>query len=119
MVPSNALVIAANAALTDANFRDTVKEMHAQHYSLVKMVEALGLEADLTDPIRAILQNLPDSAVDGIRDATLKMLEGPEFTMPLDCAVTDAELEAGVPVDVHVDDHGGVATIHVRAQTPP
>jgi hypothetical protein len=114
MVPSNALVTAANRALADKDFRDSVQQMHAQNYPLVKMVEALGLEADMSDRIREILVSLPDDTVDEIRRATLAMLGGAGYTMPLDCSVTDSELDAGVPVAIDVVDENGVATIQVR-----
>jgi hypothetical protein len=34
--------------------------------------------------------------------------------MPLDCTVTDAELQEGIPVDVEVLPEDGKETIHVR-----
>ncbi len=34
--------------------------------------------------------------------------------MPLDCTVTDSELDKGIPVDVEVLPENGIDTIHVR-----
>lgn len=114
MYPSNALVMAANNGLTDPNFRDSVRQMHEEGYPLVKMVEALGLEDELTEPIRAILENLPADVTEGIRKATLAMLDSKNYAMPLDCTVTDAELAAHIPVEVEVIPEHDVQTIHVR-----
>jgi hypothetical protein len=114
MLPSNALVMATNKALASKDFRDSVREMHAEGYPLVKMVEALGLEDDMTARIREILEQLPDEVVGEIRQATLEMLDSGDYTMPLDCTVTDAELQDGIPVDVEVLPEDGKETIHVR-----
>lgn len=119
MVPSNALVMAANNGLGDPNFRASVRQMHAEGYPLVKMVEALGLEDELTDPIREILENLPPDITQEIRDATLAMLDGSNYIMPLDCTVTDAELNAHIPVEVEVLPENKVQTIHVRPAAKP
>jgi hypothetical protein len=113
-VPNNALVMAANKALADPNFRDAVRQMHAQGYPLTKMVEDLGLEDDMTARIREILETLPPETVDEIRSATLEMLDSKSYVLPLDCTVTDAELDAGIPVDVEVDIEKDTKTIHVR-----
>ena len=114
MLPSNALVMAANKALASADFRESVRQMHAEGYPLVKMVEALGLEDDMTARIREILEQLPDEVVGEIRKATLEMLDSADYVMPLDCTVTDAELQEGIPVDVEVLPEDGKETIHVR-----
>jgi len=114
MIPSNALVMAANKSLANPDFRDSVRQMHAEGYPLVDMVEALGLEDDMTKRIRQILQDLPADVVDGIRKATIEMLDSSNYVMPLDCTVTDAELSEGIPVDVEVLPEDGTETIHVR-----
>jgi hypothetical protein len=114
MTPTNALVMATNKALADKNFRDSVRQMHAENYPLVDMVDALGLEEDMTARIREILETLPDDVTAGIRRATLDMLDSKEYVMPLDCTVTDAELKEGIPVDVEVLPEDGKQTIHVR-----
>lgn len=114
MVPSNTLVMAANRSLSNPDFRDSVRQMHAEGYPLVDMVEALGLDDDMTARIRAILVDLPADAVAGIRKATLEMLDSGNFVMPLECRVTDAELDAGVPVAVDVVPEKGTETIRIR-----
>ena len=50
--PEEALIIAANAALADPNFRASLRQMHAEGYPLVRIVEALGLDDDMNDRIR-------------------------------------------------------------------
>ena len=114
--PGNALIIAANEGLEDEDFRTSVREMHAQGYPLTKMVEALGLDHAMSPPVLKILESLSPEVVDGIRKATLDMLDrtDPNYHMPVDCNVTDAELDAGVPVEVEVLDESGTPTIHVR-----
>jgi hypothetical protein len=114
MLPANALVMAVNKSLADKDFRESIRQMHAEGYPLVKMVEDLGLEDDMTKRIREILEQLPADVVKGIRDATIEMLDSSDYVMPLDCTVTDAELDAGIPVDVEVVPESGKETIHVR-----
>lgn len=114
MLPANALVMAVNKSLADKDFRDSIRQMHAEGYPLVKMVEDLGLEDDMTKRIREILEQLPAGVVQGIRDATIEMLDSSDYVMPLDCTVTDSELDAGIPVDVEVVPESGKETIHVR-----
>jgi hypothetical protein len=114
MMPSNALVMAANKSLASKDFRESVRQMHAEGYPLVKMVEALGLEEDMTKRIREILDQLPDEVVSEIRAATLEMLDSGDYVMPLDCTVTDTELQEGIPVEVEVLPEDGKETIHVR-----
>jgi hypothetical protein len=114
MVPSNPLVMASNAALADPDFRASVRQMHAEGYPLVKMVDALGLEDDMTPQVRKILEDLPPHVVANIRKAVLAMLDSTEYEIPLNCTVTDAELETGHPVHVEVEPEEGRPTIHVR-----
>ena len=106
------LLIAANAALSDPNFRESIKQMHAEGYPLVQMVEALGLDDDMSDRIRQILEGLSPDVVAGIRAATLQMLEGSNYVMPVICTVPSSDL--GQPVAVEVAPADGVNTIHVR-----
>ena len=110
--PEEELLIAANAAFADPNFRASVKQMHAEGYPLVRMVEALGLDDDMSARIREILESLPDDVVAGIRAATLAMLDSGEYGLPVICTVPAADLDK--PVTVEVSPEKGTPTIHVR-----
>jgi len=120
MSPGEALVLAANAALRDSNVRASIREMHAQKYPLVRMVEALGLEDDLTKEIRQVLESLPPEVVEGIRKATLQMLDGPPdlYAMPLECEVSYSQLTSGVPTQVEVTPENGRLTLNFRSLAP-
>ena len=115
-IPINALVMATNEALADKNFRDSVREMHAKGYPLVAMIDALGLEDDMTHGVRKILEELPDEVVAQIRAATIAMLDSCDYEMPLDCTVSDSQLAHGVPIAIDVIPKHGRQTIRVRAQ---
>ncbi len=116
--PGLPLLIAANKALQDdPNFRATVRQMHAEKFPLVKMVEALGLDDDLTPAVRQILDNLKPHVVDGIRAATLDMLDRADNSMPMDCNVTESHVNDGAPVHIEVRHEHGRRTIHVRPST--
>ena len=108
------IVVNANASLADPDFRASVKQMHAEGYPLVRMVEALGLDDEMTARIREILEGLPPKVVDGIRQATLAALEADAAELPLDCVVTEDQLNAGAAVDVDVSEVGGALQIRVR-----
>ena len=110
----SALVRATNEALADKDFRDCVRAMHANGYPLLAMVDALGLEDDMTARIRQIVEELPPDVVTAIRAATIAMLDSNDFEMPLVCTVTDAQLDHGVPIEVNVVADQGRQTIHVR-----
>ncbi len=107
------LLIAANAALADPNFRASVRQMHAEGYPLVQMVGALGLDDDMSDRVRRILESMSDDEVAGIRAAVLNMLDGKNFTMPVVCTVAASDLDK--PVAVQVSPDAGTPTIHVRS----
>jgi hypothetical protein len=115
MSPNEVLLIAANAALADPAFRDGVRQMHLEGRPLVDMVEALGLDGDMSARIRQILEGLPPDAVAGIRAATLAMLDSTNHVMPVICTVPEADL--GLPVAVEVSPEQGTPTIHVRPAT--
>jgi hypothetical protein len=123
MVPSDPLVSAVNQALKNADVRASIRQMHEQGYPLVKMVEDLGLEDELTTEIRQIVVNLSPKVVEEIRQATLQMLdevdkaEGRDknYAMPLECLITTQKLESGVPVDVEVKSVDGRPTIRVQS----
>jgi hypothetical protein len=112
MTPNEVLLMAANAALGDPNFRERVAQMHAAGASLVQMVEALGLDDEMSGRIRQILEELPPDVVAGIRTATLEMLRGTNYVMPVICTVPDSALSQ--PVTVAVSPENGTPTIHVR-----
>ena len=107
------LLIAANAALADPNFRASVRQMHAEGYPLVQMVGALGLDDDMSDRVRRILESMTDEEVAGIRAAVLAMLDGKDYTMPVVCTVAASDLDK--PVSVQVSPDKGTPTIHVRS----
>lgn len=115
-MPANALVVATNNALADKDFRDCVRAMHADGYPLTAMVDALGLEDDMTKRVRQIVEELPPDVVAGIRAATIAMLDSDHYELPVDCTVTDAQLVQGLPVDVEVVSEFGRQIIHVHTR---
>jgi hypothetical protein len=100
MVRLHSLVVATNAALTDPEVQARVREMHDEEMPLLDMVDELGLGRDMTPEIRAVIQGLSPDVVAGIRRATLEALDNGGTEMPLDCAITEAEVASGVDVDV-------------------
>ena len=116
--PSTALIVAVNAHLGDRHFRDSVRGMHRQSYPLVKMIEALGLEDDMSPAVREILENLSPNVVDGIRLATLEMLDRADCRLLLSCGVTDAGLDHGVAADLEIVETASACTIEVRRSRP-
>jgi hypothetical protein len=114
MPPSLTLVVAANAALADPAVRDAVREMHEAGAPLVEMVDALGLDDEMTTRVRIIVAELPPPVVAGIRAATVAMLDAGGVDLPLDCSVSQAQLDGGTPVSVDVQSEKGVPTIRVR-----
>jgi hypothetical protein len=112
MVATAPLVVATNDALANPEVQARVREMHAADTPLLDMVDALGLSDDMTPETRGVIQGLSPDVVAGIRQATLEALDGGRTKMPIDCAITDAELASGVDVDV-VQSAAG-PTIHVR-----
>ena len=117
MTPSDPAVTAANRALADPNFRASIRQMHAEGYPLLKMIEALGLEDDMSERIRQIVADLPPEVVADIRQATLAMLDRDEQAMPLTCGLSGVELETGAPINVDVTSVDGRPTIRVRSQS--
>jgi hypothetical protein len=114
MPPNEPLVVAANAALADPAVRDIVREMHQAGAPLLQMIEALGLDDEMSTRVRDIVAQLPPQVIAGIRQATVTMLDGGGAALPLDCSVTQAQLDAGTPVTVEVPIEGGAATIRIR-----
>jgi hypothetical protein len=117
MAPGNPLVVAANTALADPNFRASLRQMHAEGYPLVKIVEALGLEEDMTDRIRTILEGLPAKVVEDIRRATVEMLNSGVYEISVDCSLSGPEIEGGTPIDLDVESAAGREMIQIRPRT--
>jgi hypothetical protein len=114
MNPGGPLLMAVNARLADDGFRQQVRDMHAKQTPLLDMVDSLGLAAEMSDTVRRVVANLDPAAVQAIRKATLDMLGRAENAMPLDCKISQAQIDDGLPVSVQVVDAAGVATIQVR-----
>lgn len=100
--PTNALLIAINSQLNSKHFRDSLRKMHDANYPFVKMVEDLGLEEDMSPDLRKMLENLAPDVVDGIRRATLEMLDRGDRVLPVSWGVTDVELDRGAEVEIDV-----------------
>jgi hypothetical protein len=105
-----------NSRLADESFRQQIRTMHADQTPLVDMVEALGLTREMSGEVRAILEGLGKAEVEGIRKATLEMLDRAENQMPLDCDLSQSEIDGGRAVSVSVVDEGGKQTVRVRAR---
>jgi hypothetical protein len=114
MPPGLEIVVAANAALADPAVRDAVREMHEAGAPLLEMVDALGLDDEMTTRVRIIVGELAPHVVAGIRDATVAVLDTGGVNLPLDCSVTQAQLDDGLPVTVDVVPEAGVQTIRIR-----
>ena len=112
--PMNALVIAFNSQLDDKHFRAILHKMHDANYPLVKMIEDLGLEEDMSPALRKVVENLAPDVVDAIRGATVEALDRGERTLPVRWGVTDAELDGGVDVEVDVVETERGRVIRVR-----
>ncbi|HEY3831587.1 MAG TPA: hypothetical protein VGO03_04790 [Acidimicrobiia bacterium] len=114
-LPGDPMVVAANGLLAEAGVRDQVRQMHASGRPLVQMVEDLGLDAEMDEGIRKVLENLSPEVVEGIRQATLEMFDRADgYTMPLDCDVESEDLTSAAGVDVSIEDEQGTKTIRVR-----
>jgi hypothetical protein len=105
-----------NSRLADDGFRQQIRTMHAAQAPLVDMVDALGLTPEMSGQVRAILEGLGKDQVEGIRRATLEMLDRAENAMPLDCNLSQKEIDDGASVTVSVVDEGGKPTVKVRAK---
>jgi hypothetical protein len=115
--PLDALVVAANSGLAKPDVRQRLRSMHEGKAPLLEIVDAVGLGAQMTPAVRDLLANLPPDVVEGIRRATLDMLDRDATTLPLDCDVTVADVTAGTAVDVTVPTVDNQRTITVRART--
>jgi hypothetical protein len=127
--PSFALVEAAQNALADEKVRASVRQMHAEGYSLVKMVDALALDAEMdeVENLQKLIENLPPDVVTKIREATLAALDrldggvdiprdenGVPQVLPIDCNVTQDDVKNNANVGVDVEPKDGVETVVVR-----
>lgn len=110
------LITAVNQRLADEGFRERVRSMHASQTPLLEMVEALGLGAEMSDAVRQIVEDLSSDVVESIRQATLEMLDAASRAMPVDCNLSQTEIDRGAPVDVSVIDEDRQRTILVRAR---
>lgn len=116
MDPGGGLITLVNRRLADDEaFRQQIRELHARQAPLIEMVEALGLEDQMSDAVRKIVAALGPVEVEGIRKATLEMLDRAGNQMPVNCNLSQSEIDGGAPVAVAVVDEGGVETILVRA----
>jgi hypothetical protein len=114
--PGGGLITLVNAQLrTEPDFVQRIRDMHAAEMPLLDMVDQLGLARDMSDPVRAIVQQLSPSDVVAIRRATLDMLDRAEHLMPVDCNLSQTAIDDGTPVNVAVVDEAGRAMIQVRA----
>jgi hypothetical protein len=102
---------------SDDTFRQQIRDLHARQASLIEMVEALGLEGEMSDAVRKIVAGLAPAEVEGIRKATLDMLDRAETQMPVNCNLSQTQIDGGAPVAVAVVDESGIETIRVRAAT--
>jgi hypothetical protein len=114
MVRITRLVVATDGALADPDVQAQVRQMHADDTPLLDMVDALGLGDFMTDEIRAVLQDLSPDVVAGIRQATLDALDAGRTEMPLDCDISEDEVNNGVDVQVDVVQSAEGPTIQIR-----
>jgi hypothetical protein len=76
--PSDALVIAVTSQLGDKHFRASLRKMHEEGYPLVRIIDDLGLEEEVSPALRTTLENLGPDAIDSIRKATFELLDSEE-----------------------------------------
>jgi hypothetical protein len=101
--PGGGLITMVNAQLrADPDFVQRIRELHAAETPLLDMVDQLGLGASMTEPVRAILRHLSPDDVAAIRRATLDMLDRAENQMPVDCNLSQRQIDEGAPVTVAV-----------------
>jgi hypothetical protein len=109
------LITMINAQLADDAFRQRVLDVLATDTTFVGMVEELGLAPEMSDAVRQIVEALPASVVAEIRVAVTENLDAGGRTMPVDCNLSQTEIDGGAPVSVAVVDEGGNPTIQVRS----
>jgi len=117
--PGGALITTINGRLrADPGFAQQIRAMHGDNVPLLDMVDQLGLAGEMSAAVRNIVQQLPPADIAAIRQATLAMLDRAENQMPVDCDLSQREIDTGTPVDVEVaSDAEGHPVIRVRATT--
>ena len=117
MSPGGGLIRLIDSRLPVEAFRQQIRDMHAQNTPLLQMVDDLGLANEMSAPVREVVAGLSAADVAAIRQATLEMLDRHENRMPVDCDLTEAQIDAGEPVTVTVTDTPPARRITVRAAT--
>lgn len=115
MDSGGALITMINARLSDDGFRQQVLAVLATDTSFVDMVEALGLAGEMSDQVRRIVESLPADVVAEIRTAVTETLDRGQSTMPVDCNLSQTEIDRGASVTVSVVDEAGNPMIRVRS----
>ena len=109
------LITMINSRLADDAFRQQVLAVLATDTTFVGMVEELGLAVEMSDAVRQIVEALPAKVVAEIRAAVTETLNAGQRTMPVDCNLSQTEIDRGAPVSVAVVDEAGNPTIRVRS----
>ena len=115
MNPGGGLVTMVNTNLRDEPFRQQIRDMFATQTPFVQMVAALGLAGEMTPAVQTIVEGLSAADVAAIRAAVLEMLDRAENRMPLDCNISQPDIDAGAAVTVSVVEDDGTHVIQVRA----
>jgi hypothetical protein len=109
------LITMINARLADDGFRQQVLALLATDATFVDMVEALGLAGEMSDPVRRIVEQLSPDVVAQIRAAGTETFARGQNTMPVDCNLSQTEIDRGAAVKVSVVEEAGSPTILVRS----
>ena len=117
MNPGGGLITLINAQLrAEPTFAQQIRAMHAASVPLLDMVDQLGLTNTMSDQVRSVVEQLSSSDVEAIRQATLEMLDRDEDQMPVDCNLSQPDIDSGQPVSVSViPNDAGQPTITVRS----
>ena len=87
------LITMINSQLTDDAFRQRVLAVLATDTTFVGMVEELGLAVEMSDAVRRIVEGLPPNVVADIRTAVTQTLNAGQVTMPVDCNLSQTEID--------------------------
>jgi hypothetical protein len=109
------LVTMINARLADNAFRQQVLDVLATDRPFVDIVATLGLAGEMSDAVRRIVERLPADVVAEIRTGMIATLRGGRSTLPVDCNLSQTEIDRGAAVDVTLVDEAGTPTIRVRS----